>query len=245
MPNAWDVGSARLFQSQGFSAVATTSSGFAATLGRMDQQVRLEELVEHVTALGAVLDLPLSVDAEDGYADDPAGLESTVEALARAGASGISIEDHRPGVGILDRPAAVERVAVFVEAANRHGLIVTARAENLLYGIDDLSDTIERLNAYAAAGAHVVYAPGLKSSADLRLVVDSVPVPVNALLIPGGPTVGEMRDSGIRRVSTGGALAWVAYGAAHRAARELLDSGTQDYSSGMLSADDRSRAFQG
>ncbi|HEU4321250.1 MAG TPA: isocitrate lyase/phosphoenolpyruvate mutase family protein [Acidimicrobiia bacterium] len=244
MPNAWDVGSARLFQSLGFDAVATTSSGLAATLGRRDQSVGLDELARHVAALSSALEIPLSVDAEDGYAEDVGGLESTVEVLADSGASGISIEDYRPASGVLDVATATTRVAAYVETASRHGLIVTARAENHLYGIDDLDDTIERLRAYANAGADVVYAPGLKSSADLASVVAAVPVPVNALLIPGGPTVAEMREIGVRRLSTGGSLAWVALGAAHRAARELLESGTQDYSAGMLSADDRSRAFQ-
>lgn len=243
MPNAWDIGSARLFQSQGFSAVATTSSGFAATLGRMDQSVSLDELVGHVAGLTGALDIPLSVDAEDGYSDDLDGLDTTVAVLAEAGASGISIEDYRPEEGLVDLATATERVGRYVEAASRFGMTVTARAENHLYGVDDLDDTIERLRAYAAAGAHVVYAPGLVSVATLRSVVNAVPAPVNALLIPGGPTVGEMRDIEVRRVSTGGALAWVAYGAAKRAARELAESGTQDYSSGMLSADDRGSAF--
>lgn len=243
MPNAWDVGSARLLQSLGFEAVATTSSGFAATLGRHDQNVSLDELVDHVAALCAAVDIPVSVDAEDGYADDAAGLAATVDALADAGASGISIEDFRPRDGLLDVATATERVGAYVEAAIRHGVTVTARAENHLYGIDDLDDTLERVRSYASAGAHVVYAPGLITSDQLRKLVAATERPANALLLPVGPTVAEMEEIGLRRLSTGGALAFVAYGAAARAARELQDKGTQTYTTGALFATDRQRAF--
>lgn len=244
MPNVWDAGSALLFESYGFPAVATTSSGFAATLGRLDQTVTRDELVAHVAAVCASVSVPVSVDSEDGYADDAAGLAETVEALAGAGAAGVSIEDYRPGAGILSIAEAIERVGVFTEAASRHHLTVTARAENHLYGVDDLDDTIERLRSYAAAGAHVIYAPGLIRASDLSRVVTELGRPVNALLLPGGPTVAEMREIGVRRLSTGGALTWVAYGAASRAARELLGEGTQSYATGMLSGEDKERAFR-
>lgn len=245
MPNAWDVGSARLFESLGFPAVATTSSGFAATLGRPDQNVTLEELVEHVAAICSSVSIPVSVDSEDGYADDATRLAETVDALAEAGAAGLSIEDYRPGAGILSLDLARERVGIFVEAANRHGLTVTARAENHLYEQGDLDDTVERLRSYGAAGAHVVYAPGLIRTSDLSRVVADAGRPVNALLIPVGPTVAEMREVGVRRLSTGGALTWVAYGGAARAARELLESGTQTYAAGMLPGEDREKAWGG
>jgi 2-methylisocitrate lyase-like PEP mutase family enzyme len=243
MPNAWDVGSARLFESLGFPALATTSSGFAATLGRLDQNVTREELVAHVTAICRSVSVPVSVDSEDGYADDAAGLTDTVDALADAGAAGVSIEDYRPGTGILPIEVATERVAVFVEAAGRHDLVVTARAENHLYEGVDIDETVERLRSYATAGAHVVYAPGLIRVSDLSRVVNETGRPVNALLIPVGPTVAEMRDAGVRRLSTGGALTWVAYGAAVRAARELLEDGTQSYAAGALPGDDKERAW--
>lgn len=243
MPNVWDTGSARLFESLGFEALATTSSGFAATLGRHDQNVSRDELVDHVTAVCAAVDVPVSVDAEDGYADDTDGLVETVDALAAAGAAGISIEDYRPGVGLLDVEEATERVAAYVEAADGHRLTVTARAENHLYGVDDLDDTIDRLRAYAGAGAHVVYAPGLVRAADLTRVVAATGVAVNALLLPVGPAVAEMSEIGVRRLSTGGSLAFVAYGAAARAGRELAETGTLDFMTGALSADDRRRAF--
>lgn len=243
MPNAWDVGSARLLESLGFEAIATTSSGFAATLGRHDQNVGLDELVDHVASMTAAVGIPVSVDAEDGYADDISGLTATVDALASAGAAGISIEDYRPGTGLLDLAIAADRVAAYVEVANRHGLTVTARAENHLYGVDDIDDTLERLHSYASAGAHAVYAPGLITAESLGRVVAVTDRPVNALLLPGGPTVDEMREVGVRRLSTGGALAFVAYGAAVRAARELQDQGTQSYATGALSGDERERAF--
>lgn len=243
MPNAWDVGSARLFESLGFEAIATTSSGLAATLGRPDQSLTRDELATHVAAVCGAVTIPVSVDSEDGYADEAAGLTETVDVLAEAGAAGVSIEDYRPRFGILSLSEATERVGVFVEAANRHGLTVTARAENHLYGIADLDDTVERLRSYASAGAHVVYAPGLIRVSDLARVVTEAGRPVNALLMPAGPTVAEMRSVGVRRVSTGGALAWVAYGAAARAGRELLEDGTQSYAPGMLSGDDRGRAW--
>ncbi|MGD2060864.1 MAG: isocitrate lyase/phosphoenolpyruvate mutase family protein [Acidimicrobiia bacterium] len=243
MPNAWDAGSARLFESLGFPAVATTSSGFAATLGRLDQNVTRDELVAHVESIAGAVDIPVSVDSEDGYADDVAGLAETVELLAAVGAAGLSIEDYRPGHGILPLDTATERVSVFVEHANRHGLTVTARAENHLYGAGDLDDTLRRLSSYAAAGAHVVYAPGLIQASDLSRVVSGTPRPANALLMPAGPTVAEMGEIGVRRLSTGGALTWVAYGSAARAARELLREGTQTYAAGMLPGDDRERAW--
>ncbi|MFZ0013227.1 MAG: isocitrate lyase/phosphoenolpyruvate mutase family protein [Acidimicrobiia bacterium] len=245
MPNAWDVGSARLLESIGFGAIATTSSGFAASLGRLDQNVTREELMSHVEALTAAVDIPLSVDAEDGYADDAAGLEATVAGLAAAGAAGISIEDYRPGRGLLDIITATERVGTMVETANSLGITVTARAENHLYGVDDLEDTIDRLRAYAGAGAHVLYAPGLITADQLGRLVAAVDRAVNALLLPPGPTVGEMSEIGVRRLSTGGALTWVAYGAVERAARELRAEGTQTYANGMLSREVRETAFEG
>lgn len=243
MPNMWDIGSARLFESLGFEAVATTSSGFAASLGRHDQTIGLGELVDHVAAVSASVDIPLSVDAEDGYASDVAGLADTVAALADAGASGISIEDYRPQSGILEIGEAVERVGAYAEAAKIHGLVVTARAENHLYGVGDLDDTIARLVAYSGAGADVVYAPGLTSGPDIARVVSEPGRPVNALLRPDTPTVSEMAALGVRRLSTGGALAFAAYGAAARAARELADTGTSGYARDGLSWRERRRAF--
>ena len=141
MPNAWDVGSARILESLGFSAIATTSGGFAASLGRMDQEVTLDEVVAHVRSLTEAVGIPLSVDAENCYSETDDGIRETVDRLADAGAAGFSIEDYSPAFGIYPLEAALSRVAVAVEAAQSHGLVVTARAENYLYDIDDLEDT--------------------------------------------------------------------------------------------------------
>ena len=227
MPNPWDVGSARLLASLGFPALATTSSGHAASLGRTDQQVTRDEMLAHAAELAAAVEVPLNVDAERCFADDPAGVADTVRLIATTGAAGCSIEDYDPSAGRIDAiGVATERVAAAAEAAHRDGLVLTARAENHLYGIDDLADTISRLLAYADAGADVVYAPGLVSLDDIAAVVAAVAVPVNVLARPDAPAVPQLAAAGVRRVSTGGALAAAAYRTVTAAARELLASGT-------------------
>jgi 2-methylisocitrate lyase-like PEP mutase family enzyme len=243
LPNAWDAGSARILASLGFPAIATTSSGHAHALGRLDQHVSVTELLDHVAALVAAVDVPVSVDAEDGFADDADGVARLVGALAERGAAGLSLEDHRPGRGLLPPGEAVERVAAAAEAARAHGLTFTARAENHLYGVTDLDDTVARLVAYRDAGADVLYAPGLADHDAIRRVVAAVGAPVNVLLLPTGPTVPELAALGVRRVSTGGWLARAAYGALARAARELRDDGTATFLAGVLTEDDRSAAF--
>ncbi|BCJ45720.1 2-methylisocitrate lyase [Actinoplanes ianthinogenes] len=244
MPNPWDVGSARLLAALGFPALATTSSGFAATLGKRDQHVTRDELVAHVAALTAALDIPLNVDAERCFADTAAGIRETVDLLAAAGASGISIEDYDPGAGRLETlEAGAERVAAAAEACARHGIVLTARAENLLYGHDDLDDTVARLRAYRAAGADVVYAPGLRTPAEISRVVAGVDAPVNVLVVTGAPAVPEIASLGVRRISTGGSLAWAAYGALRDAARELLTTGTTEFRSRALREEDLEAAF--
>jgi len=232
IPNPWDVGSARLLEHLGFAALATTSSGLAATLGKHDQQVTRDELVAHVAALTAAVAVPVNVDAEWCYADRPDDIGETVDLLADAGAAGISIEDFDPAAQrVVPAGVATERVAAAAHACRRHGIVLTARAENHLYGHGDLDDTIARLIAYRDAGAEVVYAPGLRSAADIGRLVGSVAAPVNVLAVPGAPAVGELAALGVRRVSTGGALAWAAYGALRDAARELLDTGTTTFRS--------------
>ncbi|MFA9431847.1 isocitrate lyase/phosphoenolpyruvate mutase family protein [Egicoccus sp. AB-alg2] len=244
LPNAFDVGSARLLASLGFRALATTSSGHAATLGRLDQQVQRDELLRHAAALADAVDVPLSVDAERCFAQDASGITRTVDLLADTGAAGFSLEDYDPATDrIDDREQAVERVAAAADAARRHGLVLTARAENLLYGVADLDDTIARLRAYHQAGADVVYAPGLTDLEQVRRVCAEVEAPVNVLLLPGGPPVDALAEAGVRRVSTGGALAWAAYGAVARAGRELLGTGTTGFLTDVLSLDDRGAAF--
>jgi 2-methylisocitrate lyase-like PEP mutase family enzyme len=243
MPNAWDIGSALVLQSLGFEAIATTSSGFAATLGRHDQNVSLAELMVHVAGICEAVDIPVSVDAEAGYSTEIDGLERSVSQFAAAEASGVSIEDYLPDRGILGREEAVDRVGAFVAAAEPYDLTVTARAENHLYGIEDLDDTIARLRAYRQAGAQVVYAPGLSDLAELSRLVTEVSAPVNVLLAPGGPTVGDLGRIGVRRLSTGGSLAFAAYGSLAAAARELLESGTSGYIEGVLTPEEREAAF--
>jgi 2-methylisocitrate lyase-like PEP mutase family enzyme len=232
MPNPWDVGSARLFEAAGFEALATTSAGFAWTLGRRDQEVRRDELVRHVAALTAAISVPLNVDSERCFPDEPGGVAETVRLLAEAGAAGLSVEDYDPSADrIEDVSAATERVAAVAEVA--HGLaspmVVTGRAENHLHGVDDLDDTIARLVAYRDAGADVVYAPGLTDLDRIRRVVAEVQVPVNVLALPAGPRVADLEAAGVRRVSTGGALARAAYGAALAGADELRTAGTATY----------------
>lgn len=243
MPNAWDVGSALVLQSLGFEAIATTSSGFAATLGRHDQRVTFAELAVHVAAICGAVDIPLSVDAEAGYSVEPEGLQRTVSQLAATGASGISIEDYLPGTGLVGVEEATDRVGRFVEAGAEEGLIVTARAENHLYGVDDLDDTIARLRSYRSAGADVLYAPGLTDIGEISRVVGEVDGPVNVVLMANGPSVGELATAGVRRMSTGGALAFAAYGALAAGGRELLEHGTSGYVSRALSGAEREAAF--
>ncbi len=240
MPNPWDVGSARILAAAGFEALATTSAGFAWSLGKLDQQVTRDELVAHVADLSAATDLPLNVDSERCYPDDPGGVAETVKQLAEAGAAGCSIEDYDPQTGAIDDVSlAAERVAQAAETV--HGLdepmVLTGRAENHVHGVDDLYDTIARLIAYRDAGADCVYAPGLTAIEDIKRVVDAVGVPVNVLALATAPPIAELAAAGVRRASTGGLLAGVAYGALHAAARELLDTGTSAYAAGFIPRD--------
>jgi 2-methylisocitrate lyase-like PEP mutase family enzyme len=243
MPNAWDVGSARILESLGFPAIATTSAGFAATLGKMDQQVTVEELASHVRDLSSSVDIPLSVDSENCYAETGDGIQATIDLLAEAGAAGLSIEDYDPATGIYPFQIAVSRVAVAVDAAHRHGMTLTARAENHLYKIDDLDDTIRRLIAFRDAGADVLYAPHITAHEAIRRVVEEVGGPVNVLLLAAGPPVSQLTELGVRRVSLGGFLTFAAYGALASAGREILESGTVTFTSKNLSPEDRLRAF--
>jgi 2-methylisocitrate lyase-like PEP mutase family enzyme len=237
MPNPWDVGSAKLLAALGFEALATTSAGFALSIGKRDQTVTRDELVEHVRQLAAATPLPLNVDSERLYPDEPGGVAQTVALLAEAGAAGCSIEDYDPAAGgIQDVAVAVEHVGVAAEAS-RGKLVLTARCENYLYDAGDLDDTIARLVAYREAGADVVYAPGLSDVDEIRRVVEAVGVPVNVLALRTGPSVEELASVGVRRVSTGSSLARVAYGALVAGAEELRDAGTSGYTAANLSSD--------
>jgi len=233
MPNAWDAGSAKLFASLGFDALATTSSGHAATLGRLDGAVTLDEVVAHAATMAAATDKPLNVDFENAFADDPADAAANIARIVASGAAGCSIEDftRRGDDPIYELALAAERVAAAAEAAHAGPvrLVLTARAENYLHGRADLADTITRLQAYQAAGADVLYAPGISAASDLRSLVSSVDLPVNVLALPAVPPVAELTEIGVKRVSVGGAFAWAALGAAADAARELLEQGTYGY----------------
>jgi 2-methylisocitrate lyase-like PEP mutase family enzyme len=232
LPNPWDPGSAKLLASLGFTALATTSSGFAATLGRPDGSVTRDEALAHAAAIAAAVSVPVSADLEDGFAADPEGVAETVRLAGGAGLAGCSVEDYtrRDEDPLYDRAHAAARVAAAAEAAAGAGrLVLTARAENYLHGRADLADTIARLQAYQEAGADVLYAPGLTRLDDVRQVVRSVDRPVNVLALPGGPTVAELAAAGVSRVSVGGAFAFTALGAVVEAAAELQEHGTYHF----------------
>jgi 2-methylisocitrate lyase-like PEP mutase family enzyme len=232
MPNPWDVGSAKLLAALGFEALATTSAGFAWALGKLDQTVTRDELVAHVETLCRAVDVPLNVDSERCYPDEPGGVAETVRLLGEAGAAGCSIEDYDPATGGMDAiDVAAARVAEAAEAAHSFAspLVLTARAENHLRGVDDLDDTIARLCTYRDAGADCVYAPWLTDLDRIARVVAEVGAPVNVLAIPAAPSVPELAGVGVRRVSTGSLLASAAYSALVAGARELAGPGTSEY----------------
>jgi 2-methylisocitrate lyase-like PEP mutase family enzyme len=250
LPNPWDAGSARLLASLGFAALATTSGGFAATLGRLDGGVTRDEALGHAAVIVAATPLPVSADLENAFADDPAGVAETIGLAAATGLAGCSVEDftRRPGEPIYDLGLARERVAAAASAAQAAPgpLVLTARAENYLHGRPDLADTIRRLQAYQEAGADVLYAPGLTSLADIRAVVSSVDRPVNVLAFPGTPAVPQLAAAGVRRISVGSAFSNAALGALVSAARELRDEGTYGFldlaATGRAQASDAFRA---
>jgi len=234
IPNAWDGGSAKLLAWMGFKAIATTSSGFAASIGRLDGRVVDDEALTNAAAIikGAG-EVPVSADLENGFGDEPSQVRMTIMNALAVGLSGCSIEDWSggPEARIYDAKLAAERIAAGASMAHRGPveMVLTARAENHIRGVDDLADTIARLQAYQEAGADVLYAPGLTKLEDIRSVVSSVDRPVNVLALPGGPTVAELAEAGVRRISVGGAFAFAAYGALIEAARELLDQGTYGF----------------
>jgi 2-methylisocitrate lyase-like PEP mutase family enzyme len=226
MPNPFDRGSARLLAHLGFPALATTSGGFAASLGRLDMTLDRDTVVEHVAWIAAATPLPVNADSERCFADTPEGVAETVAMLAEAGAAGCSIEDWDPEARRIDPvEVAAERVRAAADAAAERGIVLTARCENHLHAVDDLDDTIARLVAYRDAGAEVLYAPGLTHLADIARIVAEVATPINALLMPHGPTVGELAKAGVRRVSVGSSLAQIAYGATAAAATSLQRDG--------------------
>ena len=227
IPNPWDAGSARALEALGFKALASTSSGFAFTLGRRDGQPTLDDVAAHVTALADATTLPISVDMENGYGREPEAAARAVQRVAEAGAVGGSIEDYDPGGTLYPVEQAAERVAAASEAARALGFpfTLTGRAENHIRGNPDLDDTIARLQAYERAGADVLYAPGLGTTDEILAVCEAVGKPVNVLATPR-LTVREIVDAGAQRISVGGRLAWVAVSAFAAAADQMRDEGS-------------------
>jgi 2-methylisocitrate lyase-like PEP mutase family enzyme len=244
LPNPWDRGTAKLLASLGFGALATTSSGFAATLGRLDGSVTRDEALGHAADIVAATDLPVSADLEHGYAGPPADVAETVRLAVEAGLAGCSIEDStgNPDDPIYDVELATARIRAAAEAAHaaNEPFVLTARAENYLYARPDLTDTVARLQRYQDAGADVLYAPGAQTPEEVRAIVSSLDRPVNVLARPGAPPVAELAALGVARISVGGGFNGTALGAVADAARELLEQGT--YSYGELAAAGRKAA---
>jgi 2-methylisocitrate lyase-like PEP mutase family enzyme len=242
IPNAWDLGSTRLLSSLGFEALATTSAGFANSLGRLDGQVSLDEVIAHCRSLCAATDLPVSADLENCFADDPEKAAANILAAAQTGLVGGSIEDYtgNPSHPIYEFDLAVERVHAAVEEARSldFPFTLTARAENLLHDRNDLDDTIRRLQAYEAAGADVLYAPGLKTLEEVRLVTSALNKPVNVLApFIKGVIVRDLADAGVKRISVGGALARAAINALIRAGLEMQNEGSFGWTTNIASSD--------
>jgi 2-methylisocitrate lyase-like PEP mutase family enzyme len=230
MPNPWDQGSARLLQALGFKALATTSGGFAASLGRLDGNVTREEALTHARAIAQATGLPVSADLENCFADDPAGVAETVRLAAAAGLAGCSVEDWS-GTEIYDIGLATERVAAAAEAAHSGGaqVVLTARAENHLHGRHDFDDTIARLVAFQEAGADVLFAPRLRGIEQVSAVLQALERPLSVLAGPEVPSIAELGKVGVSRISVGSTFAFASYGALIEAARELQREGTYHY----------------
>lgn len=245
-PNAFDIGSARILESLGFQAIATTSSGAAATLGRVDGTIDRAGALAHCAAIAGAVSIPVSGDTENGYGDSPAEVAAFVTNAAGTGLAGLSIEDWS-GAATYDIGLAAERVAAAAEAAHDGPapIVLTARADGRFHGTDDLDSVIRRLQAYSAAGADVLFAPGFGAIEDIRRIIGETDKPVNVLVNvlvdESCPPLPEIAEAGAARISLGGSLAWVAYGAVIDAARELKETGTFSYSERVLAARDAVR----
>ena len=231
MPNPWDAGSARLLASLGFPAVATTSAGFAWTLAKADNHVTLDEVLAHLRAIAAAVDIPVNADFEGGFAVEPERVAANVTAAVATGIAGLSIEDSTVdgATPLFDFALSVERIHAARAAidASGSGVVLTARCETYLVGQPDLDEAMRRLRAYAAAGADCLYAPGIRNLDEIKTVVEAVaPKPVNVLVGSDFATVDELRALGVRRISVGGALARAAWGGFLTAAREIAERGT-------------------
>ncbi len=244
VPNPWDTGSARLLSTMGFEALATTSAGYAFSAGIRDSLTGLsrDEVLHNAARIVQATHLPVTADLQDGFGPGPETCAGTIRLAAQAGLVGGSIEDATgdPSAPVYDLPQAVERVRAAVEAARDQPFLVTARAENHLFGLHDLAETITRLQAFSAAGADVLYAPGLPNLKAIRTVCESVDKPVNVVIGLTGPaySVAELAEAGVRRISLGGSLARTAFGALARAAREIVANGTFTFTEGALPGSD-------
>jgi 2-methylisocitrate lyase-like PEP mutase family enzyme len=233
MPNAWDIGSAKLFESLGVGAIATTSGGFAMSRGRLDGAMSREEVLEHSGELVDAVDVPVSADLENCFADDLEGVTDTITSAIARGLAGGSIEDftRNRDAPIYGLAEAADRVRAAAEAAHSGSVhfVLTARAENYLHGRVDLGDTITRLQTYQEAGADVLFAPRVVDPVELRTLLSAVDRPVSVLVTPDAPTVSQLAGLGIARISVGGAIAAASYGFAVEAVRQLQEKGTPNY----------------
>jgi 2-methylisocitrate lyase-like PEP mutase family enzyme len=249
IPNPWDAGTARLLARLGFEALATTSAGYAFSVGQRDNTINRDQMMAHASAIASATDLPASADLENGYGDTPEIVAETIRLAAAAGLAGGSIEDMspQPGHPIYEHKHAAERVRAAAEVARAlpFTFTLTARAENYLVGKPDLGDTIKRLQAYQEAGADVLYAPGLTSKDDIAAVVRSVDRPVNVIMGLQGVqlNLAELSAIGVKRVSVGSALTRAAFGAFLRAAREMREHGTFTFAEEAVSYRDISAMF--
>lgn len=248
IPNLWDAGSARLLQGMGFAAGATTSAGFANTLALSDGQVTRDQVLDHCRVVCAATGIPINADLENCFAHEPDGVADTIRLAAQTGLAGGSVEDFTGDEAnpIYDFALAVERVHAAAEAAHAGEVpfVLTARAENLLHGVNDLDDTIRRLQAFEAAGADVLYAPALATLDQVRQVTAAVSKPVNVLAtFIKGVTVAELSNAGAKRISVGGALARAALTAMVSAGEEMRDHGTFNWNSGLVSSPEVGRLF--
>jgi 2-methylisocitrate lyase-like PEP mutase family enzyme len=231
LPNPWDVGSAKALQHLGFKAIASTSAGFAWTIGKADNRVTLDDVCEHLTALCAAVDLPVNADFEGGFAHKPEKVAANVARAVKTGVAGLSIEDSTGDAAkpLYERAFAIERIKAARSAidADHSGAMLVGRCEGFLVGQADLDMVIDRLQAYAEAGADCLYAPGIKTREQISAVVKAAhPKPVNLLIGASGLSLAEAADLGVRRISVGGSLARTAWGGFMRAAREMAEKGT-------------------
>ncbi|HEX4176185.1 MAG TPA: isocitrate lyase/phosphoenolpyruvate mutase family protein [Acidimicrobiales bacterium] len=233
MPNAWDIGSARLFANVGCEAIATTSGGFALTQGRLDGAMTGDEVLAHCAELSAAVDVPVSADLENCFADEPPGVAETIHRAIEQGLAGGSVEDFTRNSDdpIYELGLAADRVRAAAEAAHNGPVpfVLTARAENYLHGRVDLADTIARLQAYQEAGADVLFAPRVVDPGELQTLLAAVDRPVNVLLTPGAPPISALAALGVARISVGGAIAAAAYGTAIEAVKQLQIDGIPNY----------------